>query len=487
MKIVFVYPDLIISEPWWKGYYFEGLACLSAVARAAGHDTALVHVPQPIPNEELLSRVAAAAGNEKKVLIGFSATTNQFHYVKRWAPLLKKEFGFHQLCGGIHPTLDPANAIAASGIDTICLGDGEAPLVDLANALEAGRPTDSILGTWSRLPDGSIKKNCLGPLTDIDQIPFPHVELYPNYRDLYLVKDNIGILMGSRGCPYDCSYCCNRALMDMAKGRGKYMRFKNPERFIEEIEDYLRRYPKTWGFFFEDDIFGVKMAWLKEWAPLYKKRIGKPFGCNMRPNLVDPEMVKVLTEAGCIRVQMAIESGNDEIRNQILNRRLSNERLVESFKMFQDAGVTVVSYNMVGSPNETPSTVLDTIKLNAEINPGLIQHSITYPYAGTALYDNCVQNELIRPEEEVTDYFKDSALQLQTISRDQILFFQKHFKEFVRFYQTIWKLPNALRVPAERATDFVLTRSRTPLFFEPVYNVVSKVFKKKTPAAAVEA
>lgn len=486
MKVVFVYPDLIICEPWWKGYYFEGLACLSAVLRRAGHDTALVHVPQPLEDEELVAKVGSAIGGEKKALIGFSATTNQFHYVKRWAPLLKKEFGFPAICGGIHPTLEPARTIQAAGLDFICLGDGEQPIVDLANAIESGGDTTSIKGTWAKVADGSVRRNVLGPLADLDTLPDPHQELYPNYRELYLVKDNIGILMGSRGCPYDCSYCCNRALMDMAKGRGKYMRFKKPERFVEEIERYLERYPKTWGFFFEDDIFGVKLTWLREWAPLYKKRIGKPFGCNMRPNLVEPDLVKVLTDAGCIRVQMAIESGNDDVRNKILNRRLSNDRLKEAFGMFKDAGVTVVSYNMVGSPDETPMNVLETIKLNAEIDPGLVQHSITYPYAGTALYDLCVQDDLIRPEEEVTDYFKDSALKLPTMSRGQILFFQKHFKDFIRLYQKVWRLPKPLRDRVEKAADYLLTRPGAPRFVDPIYAALGKVFPKKAAAVSVE-
>ena len=54
MRVLFIYPDMITRDPLWQGYYYEGIALLSAVARAASHDTKLLHVWRPMSPEQVL-------------------------------------------------------------------------------------------------------------------------------------------------------------------------------------------------------------------------------------------------------------------------------------------------------------------------------------------------------------------------------------------------------------------------------------------------
>lgn len=462
MKILFIYPDMVSPDPSWSGYYYEGIATLSAAAKAAGHDCELLHVHHDLPEEDIVSWIRVNQAETGKTLIAFSATTNQYPYVRRWAPALKQHFDFPTLVGGMHPTLSAEDAIATPGIDMICKGDGEVPLALLATALDEGRTPQDVPGIWWRDSKGEVQKGPPAPLANLNEQPRPDWEIYHHFSRLMVIREQVGILMGSRGCPYDCAYCCNIALIETSKDQGKFVRFKDVPRFIEEILEYQARHPQIQGFFFEDDIFGVSKRWLKEFAPLYKERVGKPFGCNMRPNLVDDWMVDTLASAGCVRVHMAIEAGNEEIRNAILNRRLSNEKLVESFLKFKRKGIQVMSYNIVGSPHETPAAVLDTIKLNAEIDPDFIQHSIFYPYEGTPLYDLVTKEGLWAKDREVTDYFRDTALEQASITRDQVLMFQEHFKVLVKHYKRLERLPGGARRLAERATDRFLVWSAAP-------------------------
>jgi radical SAM superfamily enzyme YgiQ (UPF0313 family) len=460
MKILLIYPDMVNKEADWTGYYYEGVAVLASSAKAAGHSVRLLHVWELISDDEVVAWIED--NREEHTLVAFSATTNQFPYVRRWAKRIKEDTGLPTLVGGMHPTLSPEDAIATDGIDMICKGDGEKPLVALAEALANGRGPDGIDGIWYKDAKGEVVRQMMAPLADINAVPPPDFEIFENYRQLMVIKEGVGIHMGSRGCPYDCAYCCNRALIDMSKGRGKYMRFRDVPAFVEELVEYKQRYPETWAFFFEDDIFGVSKRWLKEFVPLYKEKVGLPYGCNMRPNLVDQWMVDQLADSGCIRVHMAIESGNEEIRNRILNRHLEHEKLVESFAKFQRAGVQVMSYNIVGSPHETPEAVLDTIKINAEINPDHIQHSIFFPYEGTPLFDLVHDEKLVSSEREVTDYFADTALEQDSIRRDQVLMFQQNFKPLVRHYQRLRGLPRPLGSLATAATDRFLTWGGAP-------------------------
>ena len=47
MKVTFVYPDLQIGVPEWKGYYYCGVGSLAAQLKRAGHRTSLIHITQP--------------------------------------------------------------------------------------------------------------------------------------------------------------------------------------------------------------------------------------------------------------------------------------------------------------------------------------------------------------------------------------------------------------------------------------------------------
>ncbi len=461
MKILFIYPDMITPDPAWHGYYYEGLAMLSATAKAAGHETELLHVYQPIGDQEILDWVEEHRDGDN-TLLAFSATTNQFHHVKGWAKLLKEQTGLPTIVGGMHPTLSAEDAIKAEGVDMICCGDGEDALAELATRIENGGGPEGVRGIWFKKDDGDWERQPLAPNVDVDKAPMPDWAIYPHYDKLEVIREHIGILMGSRGCAYNCAYCCNLALIKQSKGRGKYLRFKEIPTFIEEAKDYLARYPETQGFFFEDDIFGVWKKWLREFVPAYKKEIGRPFGCNMRPNLVDQEMVDLLKDAGCVRVHMAIEAGSDEVRNKILNRKLSRETLLETFGMFKEAGIQCQSYNIVGSPHETASQILETVKINAEIDPEFIQHSIFYPYEGTPLYDLVHEEGLVRPDAEVTDYFADTVLQQDCINRDQVVMFQRHFKGLVKHYQRLEKWPTPFRKVGTKLTDSFLVWTLAP-------------------------
>lgn len=480
MKILIIYPDMITPDPAWHGYFYEGVAMLAASARAAGHECELLHVYQPLPDEEVLAWVEKHRDGDN-TLLAFSATTNQFPHVKRWAPLLKEKTGLMTLCGGMHPTLSSDDAINTPGIDMTCCGDGEGPLAELATRLQNGAGPEGVHGIWYKDANGEVVKQQLADNTDVDKAPHPYWEIYPHYEKLEVIREHIGILMGSRGCAYNCAYCCNLALIKNSKGRGKYLRFKEVPTFIREINDYRAKYPKTQGFFFEDDIFGVWKKWLREFVPAYKKEVGLPFGCNMRPNLVDQEMVDLLAGAGCKRVHMAIEAGSDEVRNKILNRRLSRETLLTTFKMFKDAGIQCQSYNIVGSPHETASQILETVKINAEIDPEFIQHSIFYPYEGTPLYDLVHKEGLVARDRDVTDYFADTVLEQDCINRDQVVMFQQHFKELVKHYQRMDRWPAMMRSLGTKLTDKFLVATYAPT----VMSTATKVrgmFKRKPKA-----
>ncbi|MFH1995925.1 MAG: radical SAM protein, partial [Candidatus Omnitrophota bacterium] len=135
--------------------------------------------------------------------------------------------------------------------------------------------------------------------------------------------------------------------------------------------------------------------WRKEFCQRYKKDIGLPFGCLLRANVVDEEFIRLLKAAGCYRIEIGIESGNDYIRNDVMRRGMSNEQVIRAFALARSAGIETNAINIIGTPGEDEEMIWDTIRLNRLVRPTTSSVNIFYPYRGTKLGDDCFEKGLV--------------------------------------------------------------------------------------------
>jgi len=439
MKVLLIYPDILSSSSNWPGYYYHGIGFLAATLKKAGHSVNLLHLTQPVQKEEYQEKILSFG---IPGVIGFSVTSNMWPYAKEWIDWTRRKFtNAIIICGGIHPTLNPTEVIGTNGIDAICLGEGEEALTELCGKLEAGRDITKIHNIWIK-NNGKIHKNPVRPLLKaLDNLPFPDREIF-DYLKLYHERINEASVMASRGCPYRCSYCCNEALWKVYDKTPHYVRFRSVQNIIQELKQIISNYTFIKGFAFDDDILPLNIKWFKEFVDEYKKEIGFPFTCNIRPDLINENVVKLLEKVGCRRVHMGIESGNDKIRNEILNRNITKGQIIKAFSLCEENGIRLYSYNMIGLPEENMREILDTVKLNAKVHADEYQVSIFYPYKNTGLYDFCQTRGLIS-QKVVTDYFKDTILNFTPLRRKQILFSKSFFRYLVNFYKLFFKLPSS--------------------------------------------
>jgi radical SAM superfamily enzyme YgiQ (UPF0313 family) len=164
---------------------------------------------------------------------------------------------------------------------------------------------------------------------------------------------------------------------------------------VTEIEQMVSADRRIEYIRFDDDILTIDREWLGRLSELYRERVGMPFICNSRVNFMDRPTAGLLAEMGCRVVCMGIESGNPWLREKVLNRRMSNRRIIEAFAACREAGMKTVSTNMFGLPLEDTSMVLDTIKVNGLCRPDTIQVSTYIPYPGTELHRLCEEKGLI--------------------------------------------------------------------------------------------
>lgn len=422
-------------------YEPQGILHLSSVLKGAGHEVRLCIVNQEDP--------IGAVREFKPGIVGYSVTTGLQRYYLALNRGIKERFEVFSVFGGPHPTFFP-EMIEEEGVDGICVGEGEGAMLDLAQVLNNGSLEPNIRNWWFKVNGEVVRNPVRRYIDDLDTLPFPDRELvYEHHAPTKHSK--IKHFFSGRGCPYDCTYCFNHALSEIYKGMGKRVRKRSVDVVSAEINAVRERYPLAFVVFL-DDTFTIRGDWMEEFAEKYPVRVGLPFFCNVRANLVTEELVEQLQQAGCVSAGMGIEAANDRIRNEVLQRNMSKEQILRACQLLRAAGINVMSTNMVGLPTGGLEDDLETLKLNIECQPAFANAFIFQPYPRTQL------GELARRDGVMEGTFDDisvsawdsSVLRFPEGEKRQIENLQKLFAITVEWP---WLLPlvrRLLKLPKNR-------------------------------------
>lgn len=427
MRILFVYPN----RCWYPRCLSLGLAAVAGVLRTHGYEYSLADTTFGAGDNSVLRKVASF----KPDLIAFSVVTTNFANAVRLAEKSKSCFpSIPILVGGIHPTVDPEGTISHDCFDMICLGEGEEAFLELVNSIAQGKEVTDIKNIWFK-KDGLIIKNKLRKLvTDLDSIPMADVELY-DYEKYLRNNRMFAPVMGSRGCPYKCSYCVNATLQKEYKGLGPFVRYRSVDNIIEEIKSTVGRHKNIRGIEFYDDTFTLDKLRVKEFCQKYGQEVGLPFYINARIDGITEDMCKDLSEAGCTRASVGLESGDFDIRQNVLNRKITDEIIIENCKLLKKYGIELYTYNMIGIPGETKEAVRKTIELNVKIQPENLSVSILNAFQGTQLYNHCRKKGTLRQVRPRNSFYTftniiHDHLDLRQLKRIRRLFGYNIYKSF---------------------------------------------------------
>jgi len=411
MKIFLVY--LGINSPQNTGYNY-GLSYIGAVLKKAGFNVKYY----TLLNEQDCNNMFSDIENESPFLIGFSVTSSQFIYLKEIVGLIKEFSESFIVCGGPHPTLVPDSISDIPGVNAYIIGEGEYSLLELANALNNNKDYKQIKNIWIN-KNGRIIKNEIRPLQEnLDTLPFPDIEsIKPvemrgtNSSD-YHIRFNF-----SRGCPFDCSYCCNKAISQVYPNPQKYFRQRSPDSAIKEIELAEKKYHFNY-IVFDDDCFTLNKKWFREFISLYKLQFKYPFRCNIRVGTADDEVMQLLKEAGATNIGVGIEHGNEKFRINVLKKNITNKQIEETFALIRKYNISHYDFIMVGIPYETKALFRDTVRLCRKVN-ARGSASIFYPYPGTELGKMCKENNWL-PDKEVYREREEATISYPEFTKEEI-------------------------------------------------------------------
>ena len=413
MKIMLVFTEL--NQKFGALRSQHGLFSLSAVLKQNGYpQVSMVYFSESLDLETWRTEIH----RQRPDLIGFYSTAEQFFFIKTLIEAVPRPI--FTIGGGPHPTCYPRCIETIPRLDAICVGEGEYPLLELVQALEAGRDFTGIQNLWVR-QNGNILRNETRPfIQNLDLLPFEDRELL----DMQAAIDQYGFsqlrIMATRGCPFSCTYCSNKRTSRTQPGR--YVRYRSAEHILGEIKT-IQSKVRFDEIFFDDDIFMMNREIVDEFCRRYPQEVGKPFVFCGRVEACHEDVLRKLKEAGGRRIDFGLESGNEEIRRSIMKRKMSNRQILEATRLAQSVGLQVKTLNMVGLPEETEEKFQDTIRINQEINPDVISLSVFYPYPGTELYDYCLEKNYLHPEESLPENYvsrRESLLELPHFPKKDI-------------------------------------------------------------------
>jgi len=306
--------------------------------------------------------------------------------------------GIKVVMGGPHTSIFSEESLGFSEIDYIVVGEGEVPFHKLLKYLESGDkkllPIPGVMGKESELSRVAIPYIHRDP----DSLPYPAREMTPYKRYASVVSKHLPstTIMGSRGCPYSCTFCYTAG--------GKKYRPRSVENIFGEIRECLELGIRE--FFFFDETFTLDRERVIELCRrIIEEKIEIYWDVRCRVDLVDPEILKWMKKAGCQRIQYGVESGNERILG-ILKKGFTTDAAERAIRWTKEAGIATYADFMIGNPGETLKEIMETINFVARLNPDYVHYSITIPLPITELYREALQKGIIG-EDYWTEFAKN--------------------------------------------------------------------------------
>ena len=444
MSILLVNPPTPDYMPNKEFILPTSLLSLAAVLRKAGFSVRILDLnifrPWEIPADQrsgyLQTLLVEEVSNHDPSLVGIGCLfSGQFNSVMALSAQIKElSPGVPVVIGGMHPTIYPQEILAnCPEIDYVVIGEGERQLVALAEQIINGAPFPEELDGIAWREKGSVmhrpKKSFI---ENLDELPMPAYDLldfsrydhdtskWHNPKKLPFTR-TVPVI-SSRSCPCKCSFCSMLLVM------GPKIRFHSPIRIADELELLNREYGQTHFSFMDDNINLNRNHILAICDEIRRRKLEiqfeTPNGLSVAP--LDREVMDSMVAAGWVRGAIAIESGSDYIRNEVMGKRLAREKIYEVARLARSyKQLYLKAYFIIGMPEETRETIQETYDMVEEL--GLAETYVTnlLPFPGTRVFAQAMQDKLLVDEINIQDLWRTTGF---------------HYTDNKRFYLKPYKM-----------------------------------------------
>ncbi len=314
--------------------------------------------------------------------------------------------------GGYDPTVNAPQCLELC--DYACVGEGDQTILEIAERIDDGRSLDDVCNL-AYLRDGRTFFNPKAPAEqNIDKYPWRDNSPENKYfiEDDQLVENYAVIndrgsgeyqTMSARGCPYKCTYCCEALLKDIYSGE-KFLRRRSPQDIVAELVEAKRQFNLT-HIRFEDEIFGMNLKWLDEFAPLYREQVALPFDAYIYPSRNIEKILTTLKFAGLTFCCLALESGSERINQKVFDRVYDRELFLKTVRVCKELDIPFYSDIITYNPYEQEEDLKKTLDVLMEMKGG---------------FSMCINKLFVLPGTKLAEQMEKDGITVGDSSRDSM-------------------------------------------------------------------
>ena len=274
----------------------------------------------------------------------------------------------------------------------------------------------------------------------LDDFPYPdwgnYTKKFPLRNDFFSLNQKIAVpLLGTRGCPYSCFFYCTYPLQ-----QGRKVRARSVENIIDEIKFWKKKL-NTNKFVFRDPVFSINRKHTIEFCnQVIDQKLNITFMVETHLNNLDDEMIPLLRKAGLELVYVGVESSSHFVLKDMQRFTVEHDKQFQVIKKCEDTGIKVKTMFIIGNPEDTKDTIIQSIEY-AKYLPSLYsQFSVFTPYPGTPAYNEFKDIVTETKLENFNQYnltFKHKNLTQKNISDLKSLAYFKFYLNFKKIFQVL--------------------------------------------------
>ena len=395
MKILLVVPRFTCSPA--ENYMLPaGLAYIASALKEADREVYglnLNHSDRPVP--ELLSEMIQRHSIDA---IGVGSLSPHFPLVKHIIDAAHRiKPGIISILGGGLLTSEPELVMDAMSATFGVIGEGEATIVELIDAISAGVSPAGVNGIIYRDAGGKlVRTSPREEISNIDTIPFPDYELFGisefykyrfrnEGRESTVTESNRQIYVcASRSCPFKCTFCYHPV--------GSKYRQRSLDSIFEEIDYLIHKYNPT-SLSIIDELFSVDKERIFEFCRRIKKYDLK-WQVQMRVVDIDRQILDTMRDAGCFALSYGLESGSDKVLKS-MKKHITAKDIETALQVTYDARLHVQGNYIIGDPAEDFDTLTETVDLWLKYHKLSIFFVLIRTFPGADIYKYALDKGLI--------------------------------------------------------------------------------------------
>ncbi len=381
MRVAFVKPPIggILGLEMLTFVEPLGPICIASCLERDGHVCAVYDLR--IDGEE--AGLAACRAFEPDVVgLQCNFTTERYRTLRLVERIRKELPDAFVLIGGHDASREPAY-FGRPGVDAVAIGDGEAVMPDLVDALATGRDLGTVPGLYREVDGRWAPNSRPAPRLVLDELPLPARHLIARYAPEYYInfRRPLALMETARGCPFKCNFC------SVWKFHESSFREKSPERVVAELAQI-----EAENVFITDDIFWLDVRRGEELARQIKAAgIRKYFTVQTRTDIICkfPHLIEMWKDCGHLAIFLGVEAVTDEGLERV-NKKNSADNNRRALAILKELGVGFTP-NFIVDPNwdrEDFARLRSWIEETGAFNSGF---SVLTPLPGTDLWSEASQ------------------------------------------------------------------------------------------------